>query len=73
MFPVIHPVRDIQLRQFRGFDDQDILGVFLLCGLSEIKRSGNYCLAINNNYLVVSNVMSVIDEGWDPRIGQKCG
>lgn len=42
-------------------EDEEVLGVLMLCAIGEIKRSGNNGLPINNHDFVVGNFVFPID------------
>ena len=74
MGAVDFPVRRVGLGELGGIiDHKQVLGIFLLRGLTEIETSGDDGGFIDHHDLVVGDGVGGIDEGWDSLVGQKCG
>ena len=55
MLLMLIPVIYINFRQVFGSDDQKVFGIFIFCGLGEVKRAGNDNLHINDNNFIMSD------------------
>jgi len=53
------------------FDNQKVLGVFVLSCRREVKAAGNQCSSVNHDYLVVGVGMFVVDQDRYVGVGKE--
>jgi hypothetical protein len=71
MFGERLPIGNVLLSNGRVTNDQQILGVPLLGSFGEIETAGNHGKTVNDDHLVVSNCMVVVDQWYDPGVARK--